>query len=878
MSYFEQIKATLREKSGKKLIGFTVAVFLLTALIAFAAMLLIGGSIEMKLMDQYLREIPKIVDARTEELETRGRVYEDDALARGELGLKLFQAEDGLSDAEKLEKVRSAVFADSVSLTDGRGTVLATTGVVTPEERFRERLETLEARVPVLELYPIRSENGEETGKNDGKGFVMLPVAGNPKRNLVFEFSCEPMLDLYNTIGDWNSILERMLSGANAYAFVQTGSGSVTGYPMDGFTEAQKTQIYNTLSGVFRNEGRFLRVGNRNPCRFITLPNRSCFAVRMDYPEQDASILLAVPFKENLGNNLYSAVLISAIAGLGLVLFQIYAFRRTWKEALDAGDKDSFRKQARRLLWPGILIVVLVTGCVSAMTLLLEQRATVASIAITKREAVQHEIDWHKKQEDTIRESYADIYRTRAKVLADFLTAHPDYKTRADLRELSGLAQADYVMLFDKTGQELFSSNSFTGFSVGTNLSEEYRSVLMGYPSAVSEPAADPYTGQMQIGAAILMTDEEGLPDGFLLAVFSADALKTELENVNVENTVNSFAVQEGHIAALVDDEENRFLAHTEPEMIGLKAEDVLEKSALVSNFEGFAVYDGEGVYVSSHAFDGKSLMFIVPEKLDSEVKTISSLLILIMMLIQGLVFYPTASVLCVEAVKQAKEKQTLRLEEKTGSPMEVFANGYFIFFTLLAIVAWIVSSKGLWPPFLFVFRKQWSDGVHLFSLWAALFLLSVTLFVSLVIRIMLRMLERRLSLRAKTIIRLADSLISYLVGIFLTFNILSMFGVNTTALLASAGIISIAVGMGAQSMASDLLAGFFMMLEGSIHVGDHVVVSGIRGYVTDMGIRTTEITDEDGNVVILNNSHVSNVVNMTRKEEARDTENAASQ
>ena len=114
MSYFEQIKATLREKSGKKLIGFTVAVFLLTALIAFAAMLLIGGSIEMKLMDQYLREIPKIVDARAQELETRGRVYEDDALARGELGLKLFQAEDGLSDAEKLEKVRSAVFADSV--------------------------------------------------------------------------------------------------------------------------------------------------------------------------------------------------------------------------------------------------------------------------------------------------------------------------------------------------------------------------------------------------------------------------------------------------------------------------------------------------------------------------------------------------------------------------------------------------------------------------------------------------------------------------------------------------------------------------------------------------------------------------------------------
>jgi small conductance mechanosensitive channel len=90
---------------------------------------------------------------------------------------------------------------------------------------------------------------------------------------------------------------------------------------------------------------------------------------------------------------------------------------------------------------------------------------------------------------------------------------------------------------------------------------------------------------------------------------------------------------------------------------------------------------------------------------------------------------------------------------------------------------------------------------------------------------------------------------------------------VNTTALLASAGIISIAVGMGAQSMAADLLAGVFMMLEGTVRVGDHVNVGGVTGYVTDMGIRSTQITDEDGNVIILNNSKVSSVCNMSRKQ-----------
>ena len=134
-------------------------------------------------------------------------------------------------------------------------------------------------------------------------------------------------------------------------------------------------------------------------------------------------------------------------------------------------------------------------------------------------------------------------------------------------------------------------------------------------------------------------------------------------------------------------------------------------------------------------------------------------------------------------------------------------------------------------------------------------------------IRTVLSRLESRLSFQGRTVSRLASSLITYVAGFFLIFSILSMFGVNTTALVASAGIVSIAAGMGAQSMAADLLAGFFMMLEGSVHVGDHVNVGGVTGRVTDMGIRTTKITDDEGTVVTLNNSKVSPVRNMSRKQ-----------
>ena len=99
------------------------------------------------------------------------------------------------------------------------------------------------------------------------------------------------------------------------------------------------------------------------------------------------------------------------------------------------------------------------------------------------------------------------------------------------------------------------------------------------------------------------------------------------------------------------------------------------------------------------------------------------------------------------------------------------------------------------------------------------------------------------------------------------------MLGVNTTALLTSASIFSIAIGFGAKSMADDLIAGVFLMTEGTIHVGDQVSVGNVTGHITNIGIRTIEITDDQGNVVTLNNSKVTGVRNMSRKEEPINSE-----
>lgn len=874
MNFFEEIKTLLRERSGRRLVAFSVAVFLLITVIVFFAVFRLCRNIHLKQMDEGLAEIPGIIDNVRDELLMRSRVYEEDILARAEFGRKLYEEEDTLANAERLEQMRIAASAVSVSLLNGQRELVSSTGPGSPEEIFLPCVRDLEPLLPHLEFYPARSKEGEETGKSDGKGFVLLPIPGNTTSSLLFEFSCDTMLELYNALDDGSSVLERIYARGGGFAFAKSGD-KLAGYPLDSLTDEQTSQLFEELTEVFRG-GKFRSTGGGRPSKFITLLGRRYLAVLMHYSQdgqEDIDFLMTVPLKNVIGNGFYIAASISAIICWGIVLIQLYIYRRLAQKKVLNEEEDVSRKWVCRVTWPGIVMVLVITVVFSCMLLLLESRTNTAIITMTKRMDVQQTIDWHRGQEGTIRRSFVDFYRKRAQMLAAFLTERPDYRTHAGLEELSHIAGTDYLMLFDSNGEELVSSNSYKGFSVGANLSEAYRAVLLGYPDAVAGPEADPYTGRMQLGTAILMTDEEGQADGFLLAVYSAGELNAELERMSYENVVNRFTVREGYIAAAVSNEDGCFIAHTDPNMIGRKAADYLTDYTPGSSFEGFADYNGVTMCISADAADGKTLLFMVPEKVDSYVHSASGPMALAVLLILTLVYYPTAGILIVRAMTEEEGK--LQPKKRTRNPIMVFLDGYSFFLTLFAIFAMIAATNDWWNSFDYVFGGNWSRGVHLYSLWAALFILAATLWCEYLIRTVLALLESRLSLRAKTVTRLANSLIVYAANFTLVFGILSVFGVNTTALLASAGIVSIAVGMGAQSMAADLLAGFFMMLEGSVHVGDSVSVAGVTGRITDMGIRTTVITDENGGVVILNNSKVSPVRNMSRMSTPQELENS---
>jgi len=135
----------------------------------------------------------------------------------------------------------------------------------------------------------------------------------------------------------------------------------------------------------------------------------------------------------------------------------------------------------------------------------------------------------------------------------------------------------------------------------------------------------------------------------------------------------------------------------------------------------------------------------------------------------------------------------------------------------------------------------------------------------SYILRTALRYIAKPLK-KGKAIVDIVCSLVKYVAVIVLAFFVLKAFGVDTSAILAGIGILGLVVGLGAQPLIADILAGLFIVFEGVFDVGDIIVYGGFRGTVKEIGIRTTQIVDTGGNVKIVNNSSLKEVINMTNQ------------
>ena len=118
---------------------------------------------------------------------------------------------------------------------------------------------------------------------------------------------------------------------------------------------------------------------------------------------------------------------------------------------------------------------------------------------------------------------------------------------------------------------------------------------------------------------------------------------------------------------------------------------------------------------------------------------------------------------------------------------------------------------------------------------------------------------------RARTLLPLLRKVAMVVLSVLVVLVVLSELGVEIGPLLAGAGVLGLAVGFGAQTLVKDVITGLFILIEGTISVGDFVQVGGHEGTVESLSIRTIRLRDPAANVHTVPFSDVSTVLNYTK-------------
>ncbi len=202
--------------------------------------------------------------------------------------------------------------------------------------------------------------------------------------------------------------------------------------------------------------------------------------------------------------------------------------------------------------------------------------------------------------------------------------------------------------------------------------------------------------------------------------------------------------------------------------------------------------------------------------------------------------------------------------EQKLGTVLRWFVGAAVIIVCLAVIFKDAIFERG--SIFAYILGGNWQHGINIFAITASIMFACVIATVAAILQKVLMLIARVVEARGVTMCRLIASVVKYASVICALYWCLALLGVDTATLLASAGLLTFAVSLGAKDIVTDIISGLFIIFEGEFRVGDIIQVGGQRGTVMEIGVRTTKINDGSGNILVLRNSNISNVVNMTKE------------
>ena len=689
---------------------------------------------------------------------------------------------------------------------------------------------------------------------------------------VVIEDDAMDLYELQDESLSWNAVLPRITLGKNGFVFSVETDGFVSA-----FSDPDEEQITD-ISGLGIGM-EALRDGFRGT---LILEGDSYYCGIKFYEDQQLYIICAIPSEEITSGVLALTAVPFFAAFIFLSLQLLYAVMLTgeWDGADEKGRTVSFRMFLAKRMVVLLVLSVVFTVASSVYTQVLYAMFIQAESNKKEMEALSESLQRNEEVQKKTSEKYYSDLENLATLAARFLSNNPRLVTREDLAEIAGNLGAEHILLYDESGTAILSDAYYRGLRISSNpheLSYEFKKVLTGTPVYVQQKVDESYLDKPYRYAGAIITDEKDELKGFVQLAFSPDYLQMPLNASAIETLPSTFSGRNNAFVFIVDGEKQTFLYYPKEKMINDPVEDYgLTEEMMQDGYISRTGLDGEerllycGFWEENMIFTAASVNAITFDCLNrgiyiSFAGIFVQLLCFIIILLSfgrkeaGLLKTPEERVFDDSGKKRIEALAAERI-------LRLFKSSFLVF-------SGVICVSMLFKDVLFqnntvllnLLNGYWNTGVHVFSITACGIYSCMIFFVMELLLFVLELTGKLMNSRGETIIRMLISFARYIAVIGVIFYCANLLGAPTGTLLASAGILSIVIGLGAQSLVTDVLAGLFIIFEKAFKVGDIVRIDSWRGRVLEIGIRNTRFRDIDENSIkIVHNSSLNEIVNLS--------------
>lgn len=591
-----------------------------------------------------------------------------------------------------------------------------------------------------------------------------------------------------------------------------------------------------------------------------------------------------------------------------VIMYGIFVMREDEREGYDA---DHFRtlgpllynkvigRKAAVLSFVGFLAILLVTFYMQTLFALSSE-----SVANNERvDEVVETIQRSTERMEDLNDQYGERYLSKTRVAGYILDRNPALENKADLQKLADVLQVQYVFAYDETGAMTATNSSYANFTLSDSPDDqsfEFRKLLQGADSVVQDPQPDEVSGELRQYIGVALHDAEGTANGLVQLGIRSTRLENLLASVQIDSVLDGLKSGADGFAFAVSKSDGTFASFPDQRLVGKPAlEHGMLESQLKDGYCDYITVEGVTYYASSAETDGYYLYIagtegeLMAERVPLTLTTGGIALVCLAVIFLLLAFepkrgfsvpnrpgeeaesrmfdvtMPSGRKIKTESAASRWLDRSFKWSERTAEQKTAAVVKWLLGVSVIAVCVAVVFQDrffGSASIFSYILGGDWERGLNIFAFTACIMFVCVALTVVTVVQKLLDLLSTVLGARGETVCRLLGSFIKYATIIGMAYYCLMLVGVDTTTLLASAGILSIAISFGAKELVSDILSGLFIIFEGEFRVGDIIMVGDWRGTVVEIGVRTTKVEDGSQNIKVIRNSDISNVVNMTKE------------